>query len=110
MPEVQSEGIVGPTHNYGGISHGNLASQTHYGEVSDPRAAARQGLQKMGFVRDLGVLQAVLPPQDRPSLGTLRRLGFSGSDEEAIAAASHGDGLLLREACSPSSVQTANTP
>jgi len=108
MREVQLDGIVGPTHNYAGLSRGNLASQTHYGEVSDPRAAARQGLEKMRLVRDLGVLQAVLPPQDRPSLSTLRRLGFSGSDEEAIAAASRGGGLLLRESSSASAMWTAN--
>ena len=82
MREMQFDGIVGPTHNYAGLSPGNLASQAHGGTVSNPRAAARQGLAKMRLVRDLGVPQAVLPPQDRPSLGTLRSLGFVGSDEE----------------------------
>jgi succinylarginine dihydrolase len=108
MREVQLDGIVGPTHNYAGLSPGNLASQTHYGEVSDPRAAARQGLSKMHLVKDLGVLQAVLPPQDRPSLKTLRRLGFSGRDEEVIAAAARGDGVILRQSCSASAMWAAN--
>jgi succinylarginine dihydrolase len=106
--EVQFDGIVGPTHNYGGLSPGNVASLAHEGQTSNPRAAARQGLAKMRFVRDLGVPQAVLPPQDRPSLASLRRLGFSGSDEAILAAAGAGDGLLLRLCSSASAMWTAN--
>ncbi|HSY20621.1 MAG TPA: N-succinylarginine dihydrolase [Polyangiaceae bacterium] len=106
--EVQFDGIVGPTHNYGGLSPGNVASLAHEGQTSNPRAAALQGLAKMRFVRDLGVPQAVLPPQDRPSLASLRRLGFSGSDEAILAAAGAGDGLLLRLCSSASAMWTAN--
>ncbi|MBV9946808.1 MAG: N-succinylarginine dihydrolase [Myxococcales bacterium] len=106
--EVQFDGLVGPTHNYGGLSRGNLASTRHGGEVSNPRAAALQGLAKMTFVRDLGVLQAILPPHDRPSLRTLRTLGFHGSDEEVIAAAAAGDGFYLRVASSASAMWGAN--
>ncbi len=108
MIEVQFDGLVGPTHNYAGLSAGNLASTTHAGQVSDPRAAAREGLAKMRFVRGLGVPQAVLPPHARPSLGTLRRLGFHGSDEEVIAAAGAGDGLYLRLCSSASAMWAAN--
>jgi len=108
MREVQFDGLVGPTHNYGGLSPGNVASTEHEGQESNPRAAAKQGLAKMRFVRELGVAQAILPPQDRPSLATLRRLGFSGSDEEVIAKAATGDGLLLRVCSSASSMWTAN--
>jgi succinylarginine dihydrolase len=108
MREVQFDGLVGPTHNYGGLSPGNVASTAHEGQVSNPRAAAKQGLAKMRFVRELGVAQAILPPQDRPSLATLRRLGFRGSDEEVIAQAGSGDGLLLRVCSSASSMWTAN--
>jgi succinylarginine dihydrolase len=106
--EVQFDGIVGPTHNYGGLSPGNVASLAHEGQTSNPRAAARQGLAKMRFVRGLGVPQAVLPPHDRPSLASLRRLGFSGSDEAILAAAGAGDGLLLRLCASASAMWTAN--
>ena len=81
MREYQFDGLVGPTHNYAGLSRGNVASAAHVGETSNPRAAARQGLAKMKFVRDLGVRQAVLPPHDRPHLATLRKLGFAGSDD-----------------------------
>jgi succinylarginine dihydrolase len=108
MREVQFDGLVGPTHNYGGLSPGNVASTLHGGQVSNPRAAAHQGLAKMAFVRDLGIPQAVLPPHDRPSLASLRRLGFHGSDEEVIAAAAAGDGFALRICSSASAMWTAN--
>jgi succinylarginine dihydrolase len=108
MREVQFDGLVGPTHNYGGLSPGNVASTSHGGQISNPRAAARQGLAKMRFVRDLGVGQAVLPPHDRPSLRTLRQLGFIGKDEEVLARAAAGDGFYVRLCSSASAMWTAN--
>jgi succinylarginine dihydrolase len=108
MRELQFDGLVGPTHNYGGLSPGNVASTSHGGQASNPRAAARQGLDKMRFVRGLGVAQAVLPPHDRPSLSTLRSLGFAGRDEEVVAAAASGDGFHLRLCSSASAMWTAN--
>jgi succinylarginine dihydrolase len=109
MREHQFDGLVGPTHNYGGLSPGNVASTVHGGETSSPRAAAHEGLRKMRFVRDLGVPQAVLPPHDRPSLGALRSLGFRGTDEEVIASASSVDnGFLLRLCSSASAMWAAN--
>jgi succinylarginine dihydrolase len=93
--EYNFDGIVGPTHNYGGLSHGNVASMTHEGKVANPRLAALEGLQKMRFVHSHGVGQGVLPPHDRPSLGTLRKLGFTGKDEEILtAAAAHSEHLV----------------
>src|SRR6478752_5422248 len=94
--ECQFDGLVGPTHNYGGLSSGNLASTSHGGKASNPREAALQGLEKMKFVAGLGVGQAVLPPHQRPSLTTLRRLGFSGSDEDVIVRAHRQSDHLLR--------------
>ncbi len=108
MREYAFDGLVGPTHNYGGLSPGNVASTDHGGQASNPRAAARQGLAKMRAVHELGAGQAILPPHDRPSLSTLRRLGFRGSDEDVIASAGAGDGLLLRLCSSASSMWTAN--
>jgi len=63
LREFNFDGLVGPTHNYAGLSFGNVASERHGGTSSNPRAAALQGLAKMRFVADLGVGQAVLPPQ-----------------------------------------------
>jgi succinylarginine dihydrolase len=106
--EYNFDGIVGPTHNYGGLSVGNVASMAHEGTFSNPRLAALEGLAKMRFVHSLGVGQAVLPPQDRPSLGTLRRLGFRGSDEEILAAAAESSEYLVRLVSSGAAMWTAN--
>ena len=109
--EYNFDGLVGPTHNYGGLSHGNLASQAHGGQAASPRGAALQGLAKMRFVAGLGVGQALLPPHERPSLRTLRRLGFRGSDEEVIAQVARDTELkdqLLRISSSAAAMWTAN--
>src|SRR6266851_615874 len=75
---------------------------------ANPRRAALQGLSKMRLVASLGVGQAVLPPHERPRMRTLRQLGFRGSDEEVLAAASAGDGHLLRLCSSAAAMWTAN--
>jgi succinylarginine dihydrolase len=106
--ELNFDGLVGPTHHYAGLSPGNLASQRHAGEVANPRAAALQGLEKMRFVAELGVGQAVLPPQPRPDLGLLRRLGFGGSDRAVLAHACRSAPDLLSAASSASSMWAAN--
>ena len=41
MREHQFDGLVGPTHNYGGLSHGNVAATTHAGQTSRTRARRR---------------------------------------------------------------------
>ncbi|HEX9576413.1 MAG TPA: N-succinylarginine dihydrolase [Myxococcales bacterium] len=109
--EYNFDGLVGPTHNYAGLSFGNVASQRHAGQPANPRAAALQGLAKMRFVATLGVGQAVLPPHERPSLRTLRRLGFRGADEEVLAQAASDPDLrdsLLRISSSAAAMWTAN--
>ena len=74
--EIQIDRIVGPTHHFGGLGVGNIASKTNAGEVSNPAAAALQGLDKMRMVAQLGVPQLILPPQTRPASGMLQSLGF----------------------------------
>ena len=106
--EYNFDGLVGLTHNYGGLSAGNVASTTHGGQKSNPREAALQGLEKMRQVAALGVGQAVLPPQMRPSLKALRQLGFSGSDEEVITRAARENDHLLRLCSSAAAMWTAN--
>jgi succinylarginine dihydrolase len=108
MREYNFDGLVGPTHNYGGLSVGNLASTTHGGQASFPREAALQGLEKMRFVAGMGIGQAVLPPQPRPSLKTLRMLGFTGTDEEVITRAAREAEHLLRLSSSAAAMWTAN--
>jgi succinylarginine dihydrolase len=106
--EFNFDGIVGPTHNYSGLSYGNVASSTHQRQVSSPRAAALQGLRKMKFLADLGIGQCVLPPQLRPRLDFLRQLGFSGSDSQMMDCAHAADPVLLAVCYSASNMWTAN--
>ena len=106
--EANFDALVGPTHNYAGLSYGNLASTSHRGRSSNPRQAALQGLAKMKLLADLGVPQGVLPPQDRPDLATLRRLGFSGTDAQVIERAHHDDPILMAACYSSSSMWAAN--
>src|SRR5690349_2574420 len=108
MRELQFDGLVGPTHHYAGLSPGNLASQAHAGEASNPRAAALEGLTKMRRVRELGIVQAVLPPQPRPSVALLRRLGFTGTDVAVLSRALAEAPDLLHAASSASSMWAAN--
>ncbi len=106
--EVNFDGLIGPTHNYAGLSPGNVASASNAGGVSNPRAAALQGLAKMRHLSGLGLRQGVLPPMQRPDLGTLRSLGFSGPDEQVLRDAWHADPTLLAAVWSASSMWAAN--
>ena len=69
--EINFDGIVGPSHNYAGLSIGNLAASRHAGTVSYPRAAALQGLAKMRHNLDAGLAQGWFMPLDRPDTGWL---------------------------------------
>ncbi|MEL7614154.1 N-succinylarginine dihydrolase [Vreelandella titanicae] len=106
--EVNFDGLVGPTHNYSGLAVGNVASMSHGGLVSNPKEGALQGLLKMKSLMDAGYAQGILPPQQRPDIGALRDLGFSGSNGEVLARASKEAPQLLRAVCSASSMWTAN--
>jgi succinylarginine dihydrolase len=99
VKEINFDGIVGPSHNYGGLSLGNLASTRNLGQVSYPRAAALQGLEKMRANLRLGLEQGIFVPQPRPSRDWLARLGTS--PEEASPA-------LLANAMSASPMWAAN--
>ncbi|MFQ6572702.1 N-succinylarginine dihydrolase [Pseudomonas sp. UM16] len=106
--EVNFDGLVGPTHNYGGLSYGNVASQSNSQQGSNPREAARQGLAKMKALMEMGFQQGVLAPQERPDVGALRCLGFCGSDAEVIQRAAKEAMPLLVASCSASSMWVAN--
>lgn len=106
--EINFDGIVGPTHNYSGLAVGNLASAKHRRQVSSPRQAALQGLEKMKYVHDLGVGQAVLPPLRRPDLKFLNQLGFKGAKAQVIDRAWQANPVLLSACYSASSMWTAN--
>ncbi|MDC0611496.1 N-succinylarginine dihydrolase [Vibrio sp.] len=106
--EVNFDGLVGLTHNYAGLSFGNVASTSHKNSVSNPKLAALQGLEKMKALADMGFKQGVLPPQERPCVTTLRQLGFSGSDIDVIHKASKANPAMFAAMSSASSMWVAN--
>lgn len=106
--EVNFDGLVGLTHHYAGLSFGNEASTKHRFQVSNPKLAAKQGLQKMKALADAGFVQAVIPPQERPNVDVLRQLGFSGCDEQVVEKAGTQAPHLLSAASSASSMWVAN--
>ncbi|RUO21133.1 N-succinylarginine dihydrolase [Aliidiomarina iranensis] len=106
--EVNFDGLVGPTHNYAGLSFGNVASLSNAKSASSPKSAAKQGLQKMKALQEIGLVQGVLAPQERPDIYALRRLGFSGSDQVVLEKAAKEAPAIFRACCSASSMWTAN--
>jgi succinylarginine dihydrolase len=98
LTEINFDGIVGPSHNYAGLSLGNLAAAAHAGQVSHPRAAALQGLAKMRGNMELGIAQGFFLPLPRPNGRFL--------DEIAVDQAT--DKGLIAAAWSASSMWTAN--
>lgn len=106
--EVNFDGLVGPTHNYGGLAQGNLAAAANDGKVSNPREAALQGLSKMRELLQLGLTQGVFPPHERPHVPSLRKMGFGGSDADVMRAVSRASPVLLANVSSASAMWTAN--
>jgi succinylarginine dihydrolase len=99
LVEINFDGIVGPSHNYAGLSLGNLASAKNAGGPSYPRAAALQGIEKMRVNVRLGLAQGVFMPQDRPNHAWLETLATTPKD---------ADPGLLACALSASSMWAAN--
>ncbi len=108
MIEINFDGLIGPMHNYAGLSAGNLASLANAGAVSRPRAAALQGLAKMRLLIDRGLMQGFFPPPRRPDVHALRALGFAGAAPVVLARAAAEDPLLFNAICSASAMWAAN--
>ena len=106
--EANFDGLVGPSHNYAGLAPGNLAAAKNADAQSNPREAALQGLAKMRALHDLGMAQGVLPPQERPNVHALRRLGYSGKDRDVLEKVARESPGLLAAVSSASSMWTAN--
>lgn len=106
--EFNFDGLVGPSHNYAGLSFGNVASFNNVKSASNPRQAALQGLAKMRALAARGFAQGVLPPQARPNFRLLRRLGFTGTDADVLAGAWREAPVILASAYSASPMWTAN--
>lgn len=99
LTEINFDGIIGPSHNYAGLSRGNIASASNAGDVSQPRAAALQGIDKMRHNLALGLAQGFFMPLDRPDAPWLETLGTT------LAGA---EGHLRAQAWSASSMWAAN--
>ncbi len=106
--EANCDGLVGPTHSFAGLAPGNLASEHNKGDPSNPRSAVLEGLSKMRLLADLGLPQFVLPPHERPDVGFLRAIGFTGTDAAVIETAAKQAPELLNTACSASPMWAAN--
>jgi len=78
--EINFDGIVGPSHNFSGLSFGNLAATSNSGMRSRPRNAALQGLETIRTNLDLGLAQAIFLPHDRPNRRWLETLGTRMED------------------------------
>ena len=87
LTEINFDGIIGPSHNYAGLSLGNLASAGHAGQTSYPRAAALQGLAKMRHNLALGLAQGFLLPLPRPNAAFLSAIAADGSEDRRLRAA-----------------------
>jgi succinylarginine dihydrolase len=87
LREINFDGIVGPSHNYAGLSFGNLASARNAGQVSQPRAAALQGIDKMRSNLALGLAQGIFLPHPRPNRDWLAALGTSIDQADPALAA-----------------------
>src|SRR5690348_6137023 len=99
LQEINFDGIVGPSHNYAGLSLGNLASARNAGQLSQPRAAALQGIDKMRANLALGLAQGIFLPHPRPNRNWLAELGTDAEQAEAA---------LFANAMSASAMWSAN--
>ena len=87
LVEINFDGIVGPSHNYSGLSFGNLAATANKGRVAYPRAAALQGIDKMRRNLALGLKQGIFLPHRRPDHRWLAALGATIADADPVLRA-----------------------
>src|SRR6187551_761762 len=87
LAEINFDGIVGPSHNYAGLSLGNLAATANSGKVAFPRDAALQGVEKMRSNLRLGLAQGIFLPHPRPHRQWLELLGTTIEGAEPKIAA-----------------------
>ncbi len=107
VQEINFDGLIGPSHNYAGLSLGNIASSTNAGEASYPREAALQGIAKMRHNIDLGLEQGFFMPLDRPNIAWLDQLGttIESSEPHVRAAAYSASSMWAANAATVSPAQ-----
>jgi succinylarginine dihydrolase len=104
LVEINFDGIVGPSHNYAGLSFGNLAATASKGATAFPRAAALQGIEKMRRNLRLGLAQGLFLPHRRPNDAWLAELGtdLASAPETLRAAAFSASSMWAANAASVS--------
>ncbi len=108
MLEFNIDGLIGPTHHFGGLGVGNLASERNRLRVSNPKQAALEGIAKMRLLAEAGVPQFYLPPPVRPNWKWLRACGFHGSPEDVLKRGYDESPQVLSAAFSSAFMWTAN--
>ena len=88
--EYNFDGLVGPSHNYAGLSFGNVASFSNVRSASNPRLAALQGLAKMRDLAARGFAQAVMPHDHGHVLAGGDGFAGEASEAGAYGVAEHG--------------------
>ena len=106
--EVNFEAGFGLHTHHSGLSYGNVASMQHQMEVSNPREAALQGLEKMKLLSSLGIKQALLPPHERPYFRCCGLWGLKGSQSTILETVQKQCPELLYLCSSASAMWTAN--
>ncbi len=106
--EANFDVLTGPSHNFAGLAHGNLAAQANALNASNPKAAALQHLEKIKFISELASWQGVLPPHNRPHFPVLRELGFTGTEMQILEKAAKQAPMILAACYSSSSMWAAN--
>lgn len=106
--EINVDGMIGPSHHFGGLGVENKASEENRSHYSSPKRAALQGLSKMELVASYGIPQFYLPPPSRPVWRWLASLGFTGTQAQIIAQCHKEFPLLLSAAYSSAFMWTAN--
>jgi succinylarginine dihydrolase len=106
--EINIDGMIGPSHHFGGLGVENKASELNRAQTSHPRNAALQGLAKMELLDSYGIPQFYLPPPARPAWGWLESLGFSGSKASVLRDCYQEYPILLSAAFSSAFMWTAN--
>ncbi|AOH85398.1 succinylarginine dihydrolase [Sphingomonas panacis] len=99
LTEINFDGLIGPSHNFAGLSPGNLAATANAGRVAHPRRAALEGLAKMRANLALGLTQGLFVPLARPDHRWLESLSV-----DFTTAAPH----LRAQALSASAMWAAN--
>ena len=78
--EVNFDGQIAATHEFAGLSKGNIASTQHQGLASNHQIAVKQWQDKVELIASLGIKQFKLPLVTRPDANVLNTLGLTQDD------------------------------